>query len=47
VISKKSGHLFERRLLEAYVSEHGKDPISAEDMSADDVLELKGGFVKF
>ena len=42
VISKVSGSLFEQRLLESYVAEHGKDPVTGEEMTTDDVLEVKG-----
>ncbi|OLL22351.1 Pre-mRNA-processing factor 19 2 [Neolecta irregularis DAH-3] len=41
VVSKKSCNLFERRLLESYIAEHGKDPVSAEEMTVDDIIELK------
>lgn len=28
-------------MIEAYVSEHGKDPVTGEELSTDDLLELK------
>lgn len=41
VASAKSGNVFEKRLIEAYISEHGKDPVTNEDLSTDDLVELK------
>ncbi|TIA91279.1 hypothetical protein E3P99_01143 [Wallemia hederae] len=41
VVSAKSGHLFEKRLIDKYITENGKDPISGEQLSSDDLIELK------
>ncbi|KAI7903503.1 WD40-repeat-containing domain protein [Cokeromyces recurvatus] len=41
VVSLKSGHVFEKRLIEKYISENGKDPINNEEMTVDDLLEIK------
>ncbi|KAI3626449.1 hypothetical protein CBS9595_001810 [Malassezia furfur] len=41
VVSKKSGLLFEKRLIERYIDEHGKDPITGEELSVDDLLPVK------
>ncbi|KAI9813563.1 MAG: hypothetical protein M1826_002476 [Phylliscum demangeonii] len=41
VASKKSGNVFERRLIEAYLAEHGKDPVTGEELTTDDLIELK------
>lgn len=35
------GNVFERRLIEAYISENGSDPVNGEDLSIDDLVELK------
>ncbi|KAI9733171.1 MAG: hypothetical protein M1818_007289 [Claussenomyces sp. TS43310] len=35
------GNVFERRLIEAYISENGKDPVTGEEMSIDDLIDLK------
>ncbi|KAI7976814.1 hypothetical protein EIK77_010045 [Talaromyces pinophilus] len=41
VVSTKSGNVFEKRLIEAYIAENGKDPVTGEDLSAEDLVELK------
>ncbi|OBZ91584.1 Pre-mRNA-processing factor 19 [Choanephora cucurbitarum] len=41
VVSLKSGNVFEKNLLEKFVSEHGRDPINNEEMTVEDILELK------
>ncbi|KAJ5952555.1 Cell cycle control protein (Cwf8) [Penicillium vulpinum] len=41
VVSTKSGSVFEKRLIEAYIAEHGKDPVNGEDLTTDDLIELK------
>ena len=35
------GNVFEKRLIEAYISENGKDPVTNEDLSTDDLVDLK------
>ncbi|EED22893.1 cell cycle control protein (Cwf8), putative [Talaromyces stipitatus ATCC 10500] len=35
------GNVFEKRLIEAYIAENGKDPVTGEDLSTDDLVELK------
>ena len=41
VASSKSGTVFEKRLIEAYIAEHGKDPVTGEELTTDDLIELK------
>ena len=38
---KRTGHVFEKRLIEAYISENGKDPVTNEDLTPDDLVDLK------
>ncbi|MCJ1247341.1 hypothetical protein MMC30_004555 [Trapelia coarctata] len=45
VVSKKSGNVFERRLIEAYITENGTDPVTNEELTVDDLLELKSARV--
>lgn len=37
----KSGHIFDRSLITAYIHEHGKDPITGEELNVDDLIEVK------
>ncbi|KAI8886102.1 WD40 repeat-like protein [Backusella circina FSU 941] len=41
VVSVKSGNIFEKRLIEKYIADHGKDPINNEELSTDDLIEIK------
>ncbi|KAF2859967.1 cell cycle control protein [Piedraia hortae CBS 480.64] len=41
VASRKSGNVFERRLIEAYIAENGTDPVNGEELSVNDLLDLK------
>merc|ERR1712205_113155 len=41
VVSNKSGHLFERRLIEKYIDNTGKCPITSEPLAADDLTAVK------
>lgn len=45
VASRKSGNVFEKRLIEAHIAEHHTDPVTSEDLSADDLIELKSARV--
>lgn len=35
------GNVFEKRLIEAYISENGTDPVNGEELSPDDLIDLK------
>jgi hypothetical protein len=41
VASRKSGNVFERRLIEAHIAEHHTDPVNGEDLTLEDLIELK------
>ncbi|KAK9866225.1 hypothetical protein WJX84_007807 [Apatococcus fuscideae] len=41
VVSSRSGQLYERRLAEKAIQENGKDPISGEDTSLEDLVSVK------
>merc|ERR1711934_472148 len=41
VVSNKSGHLFERRLIEKYIDNTGKCPVTNEVLGKDDLLAVK------
>lgn len=41
VASRKSGNVFEKRLIEAHISENHTDPVTGEDLAVEDLIELK------
>ncbi|GLI62339.1 hypothetical protein VaNZ11_004953 [Volvox africanus] len=41
IVSVKSGHLFEKSLIEKYVRETGKCPVTGEALSSEDLLPVK------
>ena len=41
VISRKSGYLFERRLVEKCILENGLCPVSGEPLSVDDLIPVQ------
>ena len=45
VASTKSGRVFEKRLIEAHIAEHGTDPISNETLNSQDLIELQSSRV--
>ena len=40
-IDKVSGNVFEKRLISAYIAENGKDPVTGEVLTIDDLVDLK------
>ncbi|KAM7462377.1 hypothetical protein LguiA_030498 [Lonicera macranthoides] len=43
VVSKKSGLLYEKRLIERHISDFGKCPITGEPLTMDDIVPIKTG----
>ncbi|XP_021730303.1 pre-mRNA-processing factor 19-like [Chenopodium quinoa] len=43
VVSKQSGLLFEKRLIERHVSDYGKCPVTGEPLTMDDIVPVKAG----
>ncbi|KAG1150156.1 hypothetical protein G6F37_002160 [Rhizopus arrhizus] len=41
VVSTSSGNIFEKRLIEKYISEHGRDPVTNEEITIDNLIEIK------
>mmetsp|Transcript_7522 Transcript_7522/g.10177 ORF Transcript_7522/g.10177 Transcript_7522/m.10177 type:complete len:507 (+) Transcript_7522:260-1780(+) len=41
VVSKTSGHLYEKRLIEKAISEDGKCPVTGDSLSSEDLLPLR------
>lgn len=42
VISTKSGHIFEKRLIQKHISEYHTDPITKEPLEEDQLIDIKG-----
>ena len=40
-VSKKSGFVYEKRLIIKYIADSGKEPGTGEDLTEDDLLPLK------
>ncbi|KAL6532448.1 E3 ubiquitin-protein ligase prp19 [Orobanche gracilis] len=43
VVSKGSGLIFEKRLIERHISDYGKCPITGEPLAMDDIVPIKSG----
>lgn len=41
VLSPRSGHIFERRLIEKYLAETGCDPINQQPLTVEELIEVK------
>lgn len=41
MVSKKSGQVYERRLIVKYIEDNGKDPVNGEELSVEDLLDIK------
>lgn len=44
VVNRASGHIYERKLVEKFIQENGKDPVTAAECTVDDLLEVKSMF---
>ncbi|RDW94838.1 hypothetical protein BP5796_00601 [Coleophoma crateriformis] len=45
VASSKSGNVYEKRLIEAYIAENHKDPVNGEELEVADLIDLKSARV--
>lgn len=45
VVSKKTGTVFEKRLIEKYIEENGKDPITGDELDPEDLLPVQSARV--
>ncbi|RMZ89380.1 hypothetical protein DV736_g3387, partial [Chaetothyriales sp. CBS 134916] len=45
VVSSKSGNVYEKRLIQAYISENGTEPTSGEALSTEDLIDVKAAKV--
>lgn len=41
VVSSKSGHVYERRLIQKYITENGTDPLTGEKLEENDLITVK------
>ena len=41
VVSRKTGHLFEKRIIEKYIQQHGKCPVTDQELTVDDLLSVE------
>ena len=42
VVSRKSGNVYEKRLIEAYISENGTEPTTGAALTTEDLLDIQG-----
>lgn len=42
VVSKTTGHIYEKHLIESYLEENGKCPITEQNMTRDDLIPIQG-----
>ena len=41
VVSSKSGHVYERRLIQKYITDNGTDPLTGEKLEENDLITIK------
>ena len=44
VVSTKSGHVFEKRIIEKHIENTGQCPITGQDLEKKDLIPLKGKY---
>jgi pre-mRNA-processing factor 19 len=47
VVSVKSGHVYERRLVQKYITENGTDPVTGEKLEESDLVSVKAGAYEY
>lgn len=47
VISNKSGHIYERRLITKYITDNGTDPLTGEKLEESDLISVKASMFCF
>ena len=47
VVSQKSGHVYERRLIQKYIIENGTDPITGDKLEEGDLISVKASTYSF
>ena len=47
VVSSKSGHVYERRLILKYIRENGTDPITGEKLEEGDLVSVKASMLYY
>lgn len=45
VVSPVSNHVFEKRLIEKFITENGTDPITGDSLSESDLIEINSEFL--
>ena len=47
VVSPKSGHIYERRLITKYIAENGTEPITGDKLEESDLITIQAGELSF
>jgi len=47
VVSSKSGHVYERRLIAKYIAENGTDPVTGDKLDESDLIAVKASTYLF
>ena len=45
MVSPLSGCIYEKRLIEKYISEHGVDPMTDDKLSVDMLIDVKSKYI--